>query len=98
MVEGDVVNGSVADGKRRQGHGCGRFSVRGRLRGPSGSPHVTFKLLPRRPTWLEAAGHFGNILNCARVWLAVSRTPRRHSHTAFAVPVDVRACDRVPPS
>jgi len=31
-----------------EGYGCGRFGVRGRLRGASGSPHSTFDLLPRR--------------------------------------------------
>jgi hypothetical protein len=37
-------------------------------RGPSGSPHSTLDFLPRRSTSLEAAGRFGNAVNCARIW------------------------------
>ncbi len=55
----------------------GRYSVRG----PAGRPGLTFEFLPRRPPCLEAAGRFGHIAKCPRMWVAVSRVPLSWLHS-----------------
>jgi hypothetical protein len=46
-----------------EGYGYWRFGVRGRPRGPSGSPRLIFDFLPRRCIWSEPAGRFGDMVS-----------------------------------
>jgi hypothetical protein len=50
------------------------------IRRPGGRPRLTFKLLPRRSGWSEAAGRFARLVKCARIWRPVSsaRQPQPH--------------------
>ena len=72
-----------------EGYECGRVSVRGRRRDPSGSARLTFRFLLQRSQCPKAAGRSEHPVKCVRIWLAVSRAPHRQ-RISSAAPVGPR--------
>jgi hypothetical protein len=81
-----------------EGYGRGRFGVHGGLRGAGRSRRLTFKHLPRRSPWSEAAGPFGHAVKCGHLWGSVGSAPQpqaaQHSPPRWASALGFR----VPPA
>jgi hypothetical protein len=75
-----------------EGYGCGRYGVRGRLRGPSGSPR--FRVLPPAVPVLGWRRPLRTYRGMRRIRFAVSMAPHRQPHSISrpwrAAPLDSR--------